>query len=159
MKKTAQAWGFDLMVAMTIFLAGILIFFLYTINLTNQTEEILDTLLYDGNAIVNSLLSEGFPINWDTSNVQKIGLLSNKKINVTKLENFNTLAETDYLRTKAIFNTRFNYYMEFQENITLSLGEIEGIGLKPLNETNVVQIKRVTIYKDKPATLSLQVWE
>ena len=73
----AQAWGIDLMVATSIFVVGILIFFIYSLNSFNESEEEIDKLFYDGKLISNYILSEGHPDNWNENNVQKIGITNN----------------------------------------------------------------------------------
>lgn len=78
MKRNAQAWGFDIIVATGIFIVGIIAFFLYTINYPTGEQEKLDDLLYEGNIIADNLLSEGYPLNWTNITVSKIGLLSNQ---------------------------------------------------------------------------------
>ena len=99
-KKRAQAWGFDLIIATTIFVAGIVVFYLYSLNFADQSEEIINSLNYDGEIIGDMLLSEGFPKNWTESNVVTIGITSKNKLNQTKMENFYNLAANDYSKTK-----------------------------------------------------------
>ena len=159
MYKGGQAWGFDAMMASIIFIAGIIVFYLYSLNLADQTDETLNKMLYDGNVIAESFLSEGAPDNWDSTNVQKIGLQTNNKINDTKLEIFYQLSIIDYQKTKLLLNTNYNYYVFFQENITIDEAQIEGIGSIPTNPKNLIKITRVTIYKDKPTTISIDIWE
>lgn len=159
MYKGGQGWGFDAMMASIIFIAGIVVFYLYSLNLTDQTDETLNKMLYDGNVIAESFLSEGSPDNWDSTNVQKIGLQTKNKINDTKLERFYQLSMMDYQKTKLLLNTNYNYYVFFQENITISGAQIEGIGSIPTSPKNLIKIIRVTIYKDKPTTISIDIWE
>ncbi len=158
MKKRGQAWGIDLAVALMIFTFGILVFFFYTVNRTSQASETLDLMSYEGGVIADSLLSEGSPKNWNTSRVNTLGILSDGKINETKAEYFYNLSVEDYNRTRYLFNTQFNYYFFLSENLSLSSGTIEGIGEVPLSEDNLVQITRFTIYKNKPITAYLHVW-
>jgi hypothetical protein len=157
-KKRGQAWGIDLAVALMIFTFGILIFFFYTVNRTSQAGEILDLMYYEGNVVADSLLSEGSPKNWNSSKVNTIGVLSDGKINETKLEYFYNLSSEDYNMTLYLFNTRFDYYFFLSENLSLSSGEVQGIGEAPYDEDNLVQITRFTIYKNKPVTAYLHVW-
>jgi len=158
-RKRAQAWGIDLAVALIIFTVGILIFFFYTVNRPAEARENLDYMFYDGNLIADSLMSEGSPLDWDSSNVVTVGILSENKINETKLEQFYNLSIQDYSRTKQLFNTRFDYYFFLSGNMSLYVGEVEGIGYSPLNENNLVKITRFTIYKDKPTTAYFYIWE
>ncbi len=157
--KKAQAWGIDLSVAFMIFTFGIIIFFVYAVNSSNDAGETLDTLMYEGNVIADSVLSEGSPKNWDASNVITLGILSENKINNTKLENFYYLSLSDYDKTKSLFNTRFDYYFYLSQNITINGSEVEGIGMSPLNEKNLVKVTRFTIYENIPSTAYFYIWD
>lgn len=159
MNKRAQAWGFDLMIAMAIFVAGIIFFYFYAVNMPNETENINNRLAYAGDLIANNLLSEGSPSNWDESNVITIGITSKDKINQTKLERFYNLATTNYQKSKLLFNTQYEYYITFSKNITINGNEVEGIGSLPINPKNLIRVNRISIYKDKPSTLNINIWE
>lgn len=161
-RKKAQGWGFDLIIAGTIFLIGIITFYLYSLNYPKEGQETLDVLFYEGNFIADSLLSNGFPDSWNSTNVIKIGLTNNNKINQTKLENFYNLSTEDYQKTKAVFNTRYNYFFNLSEQITLpNIGNINGIGLsfQGQNPKNLIKITRISIYQNKSVTLNVYIWE
>lgn len=159
MNKKAQAWGFDIIIATGIFIFGIIAFFLYTINYPTGEQDKLDDLLYEGNVVSDSLLSEGYPTNWTTLSVSKIGLISNNVINQEKLESFNEISSNDYGRTKTILGTKYNYFINFSTPIQISGINIEGIGLYPNNAKNIIKISRVSIYQNKPVSIEVQVWE
>ena len=156
--KRSQAWGIDLAVALMIFTFGILVFFFYAVNRTSSAGQTLDLMFYEGNVVADSLLSEGSPKDWNLSKVNSIGVLSDGKVNETKLEYFYNLSVEDYNRTLYLFNTQFDYYFFLSENLSLSSGVVEGIGSIPNNEDNLVQITRFTIYENKPVTAYLYVW-
>ena len=157
--KKGQAWGFDLIVAFFLFTGGIVLFYYYSLNYSTEGKQAIEGLSYDGNLIADGLLSEGFPDNWNKTNVTKIGLLNEKKINQTKLERFYNLSVDDYSRTKSLFNTKYNYFLTMSEPIIIDGGEIEGIGQRNLNPKNLVRVTRFTIYQNKPVTLHIEMWE
>jgi len=165
MNKRSQAWGIDLIFGIMIFSVGIMIFFIYSVNQSGETKESLVNLGHDGDNILSNLLSDGYPTDWNSSNVIEIGILSNNKINETKLERFYNFTINNYAQTRSIFKTRYNYYLSF-DNMTINSIVIDGIG-KPgvnrtnlnINATNLIKITRLSIYKDKPATIYLYVWE
>lgn len=165
MKKRGQAWGFDLMIAVTIFAVGIIIFYVYSINYPEEGRETLDKLYYEGNLIADSILSEGFPESWNSDNVIRIGILSNNKVNETKLEGiYNLTTETPggYFRTQGLFNTKYNYFFNFSEQIILDRDPplpIPGIGQQATNPTNLIKITRFTSYQNKPVILDIYIWE
>ena len=90
-----------------------------------------------------------------------LGVTSDNKRNTTKLEKFYSL---DYLETKRLFNTVYDYYFFFDENITTPSLNIEGIG-KPgatkdnIEAKNLMKITRFIIYKNKTIPLYTYIWE
>jgi hypothetical protein len=158
-KRKAQAWGFDLIIATGIFIFGLVMFFLYTINYPSGEQEKLDDLLYEGGIVADNLLSTGTPEDWSTSSVSKIGLLTNNTISQDKLEQFYNLASTDYKKTKVLFGTKYNYFVNFSKSIEISGVPIEGIGLFSGTTRNNIKISRIAIYENKPITIEVNVWD
>ncbi|MBS3081702.1 hypothetical protein J4416_02050 [Candidatus Pacearchaeota archaeon] len=166
--KRAQAWGFDLMIASTIFISGILLFYVYSINYPRESYEKLDKLFIEGDFISEVLLGEGLPVNWDQNSVSRIGITTDKKINETKLESFYLLANNQtnplgYKKSKSLLNTNYNFFMNFSEPIIIEEVAIPegGIGqnFQGYPVTNLVKITRVTIYQNKLVSLNLYLWE
>ena len=160
----AQSWGIDLSIAIIIFTAGIIAFFLYVLNNPNQDIEILEELSNDGNIIMESLLSEGYPLEWNSENVIKIGLFQDNKIQDSKVQEFYDLCNLDYQKTKEILNTRFDYYFFLNTPLTIDAGNIEGIGKPGITSTtitseNLIKITRITNYQNKPVIAYLYIWE
>ena len=162
--RKAQAWGTDLTFAFLIFSVGIIIFFVYTINYTSESKENSEIMFYEGENIIKGILSEGSTEDWNENNVIKIGILNNNKINETKLELFYNFTQSNYSRTKNIFDSSYDYYFFLDNNFTINSVDVEGIG-KPgvykdnINAINLIKITKLTIYKDKPVTAYLYVWE
>ena len=80
--KRGQIWGMDLVIAMSIFSLGVVIFYFYSVNLHAESKEVFETLMYEGNGIIESLFSNGYPENWDEADVVTIGIFSDGKINL-----------------------------------------------------------------------------
>lgn len=161
--KRAQIIGTDVVVAFVIFSFGLVIFSLFLINFQTDAPGEFEALFYEGGLIAGSLLSEGSPENWESVGVEKIGILSDEKVNETKLENFYALSQSDYLRTKILFNINYDYYVTFGEEITINGVVVEGIGkpgvdLESIDSENLVKINRVTIYNEKPVELYVYAW-
>lgn len=152
------------MIAAIIFSIGILTLFVYLQNSPSEASDNLNTLIYDGNIIADNILSEGTPKEWNSSNVISIGILTGDKIDATKLEKFYNLTISNYAFTKTLFNTRFDYFFFLTDNLTLSIGEVKGIGKPGTNPDsipakNLVKINRFTVYQNKPQTFYLYIWE
>lgn len=163
-QKNAQAFGIDLAVALSIFFIGIIIFYTYAINYKNDSQESLKLLDRDADIILASILSEGYPLDWNQGNVIQIGILSNDKINNTKLEKFYNFTKTDYNRTKSIFNTKYNYYLSFGNDMSIGGNIVEGFGMNGFDKNNIdgeniIKKIRYSIYNNNPETIYLYVWE
>lgn len=166
MKNKAQIWSLDLMAGLALFLVGIMIFFIYSLNQPSQARENLELLSYEGKIIADDILSEGYPTNWDSDDVRTLGLTTDNEINQTKLENLYQIIymQGNYTKTKNLFNTQYDYYFFLDQNMTVSSGQIEGIG-KPgvtkqnIDARNLIKITRFTIYQNKTTSLHLYIWE
>lgn len=162
--KKGQAWGVDLMIAVMIFSVALVSFYLYSLNEVGGTIEISETLSYDGRAITNILLSSGTPEDWNEGNVIEMGILTDDKINETKLERFYNFALNNYSQTKRVFNTKFDYYFFLDRNMTINSIEVDGIG-KPgvtrnnIDVNNLIKISRVTVYENRLVGAKLYIWK
>lgn len=158
--KHSQAWGMDLIIAVVIFSVGLIVFYVYSLNNPREAKETIDILSYEAKILASSILSEGYPKDWNAGNVVTIGILSENKINETKLERFYNLSTTNYEKTKRLFNTKYDYYFFLNETmIVYESIEIEGLGKEPTNQKNLVKTTHFTIYKNKPVTAYLYVWD
>lgn len=158
MNARGQGWGFDLMVAIMIFLGGIILFYFFSINDSSGESQGFESIKREGNLIADSLMSEGFPLNWNENNVQRIGIVDDGRINQTKLDEFYSLVESDYLRTRSLFRVTNDYYVKFVPGVGVDGAQIEMIGLPPVNSDNMARISRVIIYDGDVITLEVIVW-
>lgn len=142
--KKAQAWSLDLIVASVIFSVGIIILYVYAINYSSQTKNQLDGLFYEGNLVSQLILSE-----------KDYGILSEGKINQTKLNEFSNY---DYPTKKNKLGITNDFYFTF------SGMEINGTSenyVGKINDTsieNLVQVTRITLYKNKPVKFQVFIW-
>ena len=157
--KKAQIWGLDVMVAIVIFLIGIITIYLYALNFMNESQNTLDSLFYEGNLASSLILSDGVPENWTSENVDIPGILTKNKINQTKLNSFYSLAENpiDYEKLKKMLSIKEEFYFNF------SGMEIYGsprsyVGKLASNPENLVRTERFSIYKEKPIKIEIYSW-
>jgi len=155
--KRSQAWGIDISIASIIFIIGIIMFYLYTVD-QQGGDGGSDSMFEQGEVLADYILSEGYPENWNSTNVEKIGILNGNKINETKLENFYALSKSDYLKTRSLLKTRYHYWFFLSESMIINSAEVEGIGLKPSSEDNLARITRLTIYQNRPVTAYFYIW-
>ena len=159
MGKRGQAWGFDSMMAAAIFITGALVFYFFALNYGASNNQKVEEIVHDATAVGDNILSEGIPTNWNATSVTKIGILTNNKINNTKLELLYNLSIYDYNGTRFKFNTRFNYFINLSDQIVINSQPINGIGIYPSNATNTFRINHFTVYNEKPVTLYVILWE
>lgn len=158
MLKKSQAWGFDLIAAMTIFIIGIVTFYMFSLNTYDESADIIKTLSYEGQVVSDGILSSGYPANWTEDNVVKPGILTNDKIDDSKLEQFYNLSAEDYQKSKSLLNTQDEYYFFLSVPMNISGQQVNGVGLLNATQSNLIQITRYTIYQNKPVTFSLYIW-
>ncbi|MFH1291256.1 MAG: hypothetical protein ABIH79_01740 [archaeon] len=165
-EKGGQIWGFDILTGIVLFLVGIIVFFVYSLNQPSEAQDNFEFLFYDGKIIADNLMSSGYPLDWNSSNVITLGISSEDKINETKLERLYEMiyTENNYTLTKTLFNTQYDYYFFLDQNMTINSIEVEGIG-KPgvtkdnIDARNLIKITRFTIYQNKTTSLYIYIWE
>jgi hypothetical protein len=169
--KKSQSWGMDLAIASVIFSFGIILLYVYSMNNPNEAKANIEDLSYNGEGISNIILSEGYPKDWDISNVVRIGILdNNSKINQTKLNRFYNLTVDNYEKTRVLFNTRYDYifcffnYTMMINSTTASPTNCAGKpGKSPSNingagTENLFKVTRFVIYNNTPVTANVYVW-
>ncbi|MCK5449916.1 hypothetical protein KAI32_03550 [Candidatus Pacearchaeota archaeon] len=165
-EKRAQIWGLDILAGMVLFLIGLMIFFTYSLNQPGEAQDNFEFLFYDGKIIADNLMSPGYPLDWNSSNVITLGISSDDKINETKLERLYEMiyVENNYTLTKNILNTQYEYYFFLDQNMTINSIEVEGIGKPGTTKDNVVaknliKVTRFTIYQNKMTPFYIYIWE
>lgn len=156
--KSAQAWGFDLVVGLMLFSIGIVAFYLYSINYAGGSETDYPALQEEAKLIADVLMTSGYPLDWDSDNVVRIGINDDGKINQTKLERFYYLSLNDYEKTKNLFNVRNDYYVRFSGNVSVDGESVGEIGRVESGSENLVKVSRAVIYENKIWTMEVFVW-
>lgn len=159
----AQVWGLDLIVALIIFFAGIISIYYYSINLSSEAEENLDSLLYEGNLIASNLFSEGNPSNWSGLSVDEIlmpGILTDGKIDDEKIILLNNFLISDSKKIKTKLNTQFDFCFKIIDS-SFSSQFPEGICTASFSSdvANNVKITIFSIYKNTPRKIELNIWK
>lgn len=157
--RRGQAWGFDFVIGSLFFIAAIIIFYFFSINLSDNDETFSK---FDDQAVLisDSLLSEGLPKNWNDDNVVRIGLLDAMgKIEENKLINFYNLVEGDYARTRSLFGISDNYFITFTPAINIEGNSVEIIGAQSASYRNKIQVTRIATYNGTIYTLKIFSWD
>lgn len=156
--KSGQAWGFDLIAALAIFVSGMIFFYFYSVNYSGQKDSSSVSIQQKAEFIADSLLTEGFPENWNENNVERIGIYDNDKINQTKLEMFYFLSDNNYQNTKEIFNLNDEFYIRFPGEVNIDGNNVESFGNIPTEFDNLIVISRVVVYENQIRTMEVVVW-
>lgn len=149
---------YDCMFAVFIF---IIVFTAFTTahNMNFQTGEEINKLNEMKNVTHNAMESlinfEGKPSNWDSENVEIIGLAEKKGVlSEEKVSEF-ALMEYEKIQEKIVFG-RYNFFLEIdseREEDDLNAGQAIG------NEADVIKIERNVLYKEAITNVRLSVYE
>jgi hypothetical protein len=82
----AQIWYTDFMIGVLIFSIVIITYFYYASHTEYSDETLISSLLSEAKTISNSLVTQGYPLNWTAANVTTVGITNGDfRINTTKL--------------------------------------------------------------------------
>ena len=113
----------DFIIAMLIFAVALTIYFVYTTNLSKEDISSLNDLISDTKLVSSSLVSEGYPSNWNSNTVKRIGLTNNDQmIDKRKMNEF---MEISYNKSKKLLGTAYEYLLFFV-NESNDVQNIEG---------------------------------
>lgn len=143
----AQAWYTDFSIAMLMFAVALTIYVVYTTNLSKEDISSLNDLVSEAKLVSSSLVSEGYPLDWNNDTVKRIGLTdNNQKINIVKLRSFSNLP---YNYSKKILGTVYDYTLSFEDTngTTLNIGGFCG---KSSSEIDIhFDVKAAYYYKEE----------
>lgn len=157
-QKKSQTWGFDLIIASVIFVFAILVFYFYVLNYSSNEEQSYNSLHYEARLIGDSLLGEGSPPNWNASNVERIGLTSQEKINKTKVLLFYEMTLTDYNKVRKLFRINNHFFINLSKPILSNNTQIKEIGIQPSSPNNVYKLTRIAPSDDKIIVIEIISW-
>lgn len=151
--RKGQVWFIDFMTGILIFVIVIFVYYEYAYNIDEDPSEITTELLMDAKSIGSSLVGPGSPQDWNSSNVEVIGLTDgDQRILEDKLTQ---LANLSYNNAKTKLRTNYNFYLILHH---LNGTEITNFGQQPIDEENLVSLTRILIYQSEIVNLIVQVW-
>ena len=163
--RKAQTWYMDLFLGMVIFIIAFSVLLKSSLNTSAEKQDLSDTIKIEGSLLSKMLLSEGYPKNWTNETVVQVGLLTNKRINETKLANFTNI---EYGRSRTLNRLRFDYHFHFTNgtDIIPIIGQ-ENFGHPGVNATNVtaldpeylLRINRLVIHNSSIVKMVLYLWK
>lgn len=153
-RKRAQVWYADFAIGLLIFMVAIVGFMTYTYTEVTSDEEDLDSLIIDAKVIAASLVSEGYPADWNATNVTRVGLTDgDHRIDQSKLDIFSNLSYSD--RAGVMGTTKdYYFYMQYANGTRFNILGQSG------NESDVlVQVTRIVIYNNTMARMVFYLWQ
>lgn len=152
--RRAQVWYGDFSIALLIFMVAITAYVSYTYAESVEERGEMTELLIDAKVIASSLISEGYPTDWNTSNVTRVGLTDGDyHIVQEKLDSFNSFSYDD--RADAIGTTKDYYFYLQYTNGT----KFNQLGLNGSTADKLVQVTRIAIYEDVFVRMVFYLWE
>ena len=163
--RRAQTWVFD-------YLAGFLMFVFLLFLSINLFQSIdarsdFDVVSREVDRVSVSLMSEGFPHNWSSVSVASPGILSDGKVNLSKLALFDSLG---YSRSKSLMQVTGEYLFYFKnESGVMSVGGLCVRGMHPAPFDCIVPevsyfyedlawTERIVVLDSKIVSLVVVVW-
>ena len=155
--KKAQVWYIDLIIGLLIFTLAVVMFQNVFGNLSAVDASMIIDLYGDAKSISSSLLSKGYPENWNNATIERIGIADNYRINSTKLDNFMNLS---YNRTRNLLGTNYEYWVFFEDrNHTLiQINGKNGTGYKYGAPEKLAQVVRLVVKDSQIVRMVVQVW-
>jgi hypothetical protein len=142
--KKAQVWSLDLLVALIIFVIGLVVIYFYALNYQSTTYK-FEGLSYDADLISNLLLGEN-----------EDGIVTDGKVNQSKLDEFDSLSDFE---KKSVLGVSNNFYFTMPQ-LEVGGGVRDSVGIVNVTSVNhLVKVTRITIYKEKPTKLEVVVWQ
>ena len=177
MNSKGQAWYADFAIGLLLFFFTLVIYIGYNDNFQKQNMGELNNMITDARAVSSSLILSGYPSDWNSSTVVRIGISDDQRLNATKLLRFSAL---NYTLTKRIFATPYEYFVFFANNkgevlnvsgvcgvgsplVNVSYGAVQGtcnpINLTGISLKNVVKTERYLVYNSSVAKMGVYLWQ
>ena len=155
-----QVWSTDFALSAVIFFMA-LSTMVFVWNYTNtQAQESLAASELEGAALTASdflARNPGYPIGWNASNVQVIGLASSE--NVLDMSKVGTFINMSYQKAKSILSLgEYEFYFQL---LYLNNTPLDGLsfGLQPSGAGIIAPVERLVLYDSMPVRMRLTVWE
>jgi len=109
--KQAQMWFTDFVIGMVIFSLVLISYYTYTTNISKQDSVVMNNLISDVKTVTSSLTSSGYPNNWNSNTVTRIGFTDN--YNRIDNDRFNEFNKINYNTSKKLLGTTYDYLLFF----------------------------------------------
>ncbi|MFP4567575.1 MAG: hypothetical protein ACLFN8_01395 [Candidatus Woesearchaeota archaeon] len=128
--KRAQSWIFEYIVSFLIFLG--LLFIAINVLSSTSSKSYFEDVARDADHISSLFLSEGMPDNWSNSSVLSVGLMSDGRVDLNKMGEYDLLT---YNNVKSLLGVSSEFLFYFENSSGMMLvdglcyrGFVEGCG-------------------------------
>lgn len=161
MKKKAQVWTLDFIAGLLIFIVIIFIVIATLRNYVNNDDDYAD-IVRESDHISSMLVGDGFPSDWNSTNVLIPGIADNNRINSSKLDSFDELT---YSRQKTLLQNTGEFVFYFYNGAIINESQcFRGYALPgctlaiPDSAENVAKTERVVILNSSIVKLVVITW-
>jgi len=172
--KNAQAYMMDFVLAITIFVFCLLIYYKTAPNIQINAIDSYEDAYLDIKTLASAIISDGSPNDWTDANVVRIGIMNANVVSEEKVWKFRNMSVDNYQGTKGLLGIRSDYVIYFMDKNSKYLN-INGSGLighssvakvAGLDITNVsdidaenrVKIERILFYNESPIKMVIYTW-
>lgn len=157
-----QVYTYDFLIALTIVIIAVLISFKLVFNAVPDDD--YKILELEGKVISSAIISEGSPQNWTIDNVIIPGILSQGRINITKLQQ---LGQLGYNNVSALLNTRQEFFIYFENRTQILNLSNCGFGSAIVNNDcqqpifeakNIAKLTRLTLINSTAIKMVILTW-
>jgi len=156
--RRGQAWYVDFMIGLIIFMSVLVSYYAFQESFIDPNGFTND-MISDAKQIASSLISEGYPSDWNSTNVERIGITDGStRIDPDKLLAFSQL---DYNTSRGIFRTSYEYQVVLKEGgafITMPNNRTY-IGSNSTNASALFKVIRMPLYNNVLTQLEVYVWK
>ncbi|MGM5485252.1 MAG: hypothetical protein ACQEP1_05270 [Nanobdellota archaeon] len=147
--KRAQSWYIDYTLSLALFIIAVLLFLYY------MPEGNTDNTPADSGILSDTLMTEGIPEDWNTTNLTTPGLITDNKLDRNKLD---MLRDLGYNESRAYLPISSDYLIYFENGLE-GLGKINRSELSSLEADNIVHVRRMVPYQGRIIKMHVVVWE
>ena len=158
-KKTGQVWFTDFMLGLFIFVIVVFMYYEYAYSIDQSPNKISSDMIADAKAITSSLITQGSPEDWNSDNVNIIGITDgDQRIVPDKLDG---LSNMNYTQMKSKLRTSYDLYLFLEEfdGTRITIDGEQGLGLEPSDYDNLVSIERIMVYNSNLIRMVVYVWQ
>lgn len=167
MNKKGQVFTLDFFIGLFAFIALLVIGFtqLFSFLPNDNFKNLNDDALHISTILVNN----GYPNNWNSTNVVFPGVTDKRKLNITKLQHFENIP---YSYSKFLFHTDADYLFFFENKTdTLNLSScvygfpvsVNQTNCRPLmgnvNYDNLIKTQRLIAHNGSIITMVIYTWK